>query len=99
MQFLVIFTPKQNFAVEGMPADFPQVELQEQAQTRVLYEDGSLRQVWALEGKGRGAVVLFEASSQEHLRQVIGTFPLIQADYADHQVMQLAPHPAFTKTA
>lgn len=99
MQFFVIFTPKQAFQAQGMPADFPGVERQEQAQTRVLYSDGSLRQVWALEPKGRGAAVLFEARSPEHLQQVINTFPLIKADYADAMVFQLAPHPAFTPQA
>ena len=96
MQFIVIFTPKRAFAAQGLPADFPELERQEQAQTRVLYRDGSLRQVWALEPKGRGAAVLFEARSPEHLQQVIGTFPLIKADYAEAEVFQLAPHPAFT---
>ena len=96
MQFFVIFTPKQAFEAQGMPADFPDLERQEQAQTRVLYGDGSLRQVWALGPKGRGAAALFEARSPERLQQVIDSFPLLKADYADAKVLQLAPHPAFT---
>ncbi len=96
MQFFVVFTPKQTFETQGMPADFPDLERQEQAQTRVLYGDGSLRQVWALEPKGRGAAALFEARSPEDLQQVINTFPLMKAEYADAKVFQLAPHPAFT---
>ncbi len=75
MQFFVIFTPKQAFQTQGMPADFPDVERQEQAQTWVLYGDGSLRQVWALEPKGRGAAALLDARSPEHLQQVISTLP------------------------
>jgi len=98
MQFFVVFTPKKQFATEGVPADFPQLEVKEQAQTRVLYGDGSLRQVWALAPKGRGGVVLFEADSPEHLEQIIHTFPLIKVDYADYQVWELAPYAAFVPT-
>lgn len=95
MQYLVIFTPKQKFQSEGMPADFPQRELEEQAQTRVLYAAGGLREVWAIQPKGHGAVVLFEADSPAHLQELINTFPLIKIDYADYQILDLAPHPAF----
>ena len=95
MQYFVVFTPKQKFAADGMPADFSQVESEEQAKARVLYGEGCLRQAWSLQPKGRGAAVLFEAESTEHLERMIRTFPLIKADYADHQVWQLAPHPAF----
>ncbi len=98
MQFLVVFTPKQRFATDGLPSDFPELELQEQAQTRVLYSEESLRQVWALAPKGRGGVVLFEAESPERLEQIIHTFPLIKVDYADYQVWSLAPYPAFVPT-
>jgi muconolactone delta-isomerase len=98
MQFFIVFTPKKKFATEGMPADFPDLELQEQAQVRTLYSEGGLRQVWALPPKGRGGVVLFEAASAEHLEQIIQTFPLIKADYADYQVWGLAPYPAFITT-
>ncbi len=97
MQFFAVFTPKKRFATEVIPADFPDLELQEQAQVRTLYSEGSLRQVWALPPKGRGGVVLFEADSAEHLEQIIQTFPLIKADYADYQVWDLAPYPAFIK--
>ena len=96
MQYFVVFTPKQEFAADGMPADFSQVELQEQGQTRVLYGEGCLRHAWALQPKGRGAAVLFEAESTEYLERIIHTFPLIKSGYADHQVWPLAPHPAFT---
>ncbi len=97
MQFFVLFMPKKEFATKGVPADFQEVELQEQEQTRALYGKGSLREVWAVEPKGQGAAVLFEADSPEHLEEIIHTFPLIKVDYADYQVSQLAPHPAFIK--
>ena len=46
MQYLVSFSPKKKLETEGMPADFAEQETQEQAQTRVLYAGGGLRQVW-----------------------------------------------------
>lgn len=98
MQYLVIFSPEQEYGSEGAPADFLEIELQEQAQTRVLYGDGSLRQVWALQPKGSGAAVIFEANSPEHLESVIRSFPLIKVGYSGYQVFQLAPHPAFAAT-
>lgn len=97
MQYIVIFTPKQKFATEGMPADFPKMEQEEEKQAQVLYGEGGLRQVWALDVKTRGAAVLFEAKSPEELQRMIDTFPLIKADYADYQIWPLAPYPGFVK--
>lgn len=96
MQYLVIFTPAHPAGSPDEPADFFQRELEEQAQTRVLYKEGGLREVWAREPKGSGAIVLFEANSPEHLKEMIDTFPLIQLDYARYEVLNLAPHPAFS---
>jgi len=99
MQYLVVFTPKTKFATDGMPADFMEQELREQRQAQVLYAEGGLRQVWALDTKERGAAVLFEAASPDHLRQMVESFPLIKVDYADYQVLPLAPYPAFAKAS
>lgn len=97
MQYLVIFTPKQKFETDGIPSDFQKQELEEQAQAQVLYAEGCLRQVWALDTKTRGAAVIFESESPEHLQKAINSFPLIQVDYADYQILPLAPYPAFAK--
>ena len=95
MQYLVTFTPKKEFATKGLPQDFPEKEQQEQAQVRVLYAGGGLRQVWAQVPRTNGAVVLFEAASAEHLEQMIQSFPLVKANYADAQTMPLQEHAAF----
>lgn len=95
MQYLVVFTPKRKFQTDGMPSDFPEMELKEQAQARALYASGGLRQVRALDTKSRGGIVLFEADSLQHLQGMIDSFPLIQVDYADYQILPLAPYPAF----
>ncbi|MEH1900667.1 MAG: muconolactone Delta-isomerase family protein [Nostoc sp.] len=97
MQYLVIFTPNKKFETDGVPSDFAETELKEQAQVRVLYAGGGARQVWALDTKTRGGVILFEAESPEHLQEMIDSFPLIKADYADYQILPLAPHAAFSK--
>ena len=97
MQYLVIFTPKQRFESEGLPADFPKLEKEEQEQARVLYMEDGLRQVWALDTKTKGAVVLFEAESPAGLQKMIDSFSLIKVDYADYQIWPLAPYPAFAE--
>jgi len=95
MQYLVIFTPKKEFATKGVPSDFMDKEQQEQAQVRVLYASGGLRQVWAQVPRTHGGVVLFEANSSEHLQEMINSFPLIKANYADPQIVPLQQHAAF----
>ncbi len=95
MQYLVIFTPKKQFASGGMPSDFMHKEEQEQAQVRELYAGGGLRQVWAQVPRTRGGVVLFEADSPEHLQEMINSFPLVKANYADPDIIPLQQHAAF----
>lgn len=97
MQYLVIFTPNPKFETDGIPPDFQQRELKDQAQVQVLYAEGGLRQAWALNTKTHGAAILFEAESPEHLQKMIDSFPLIKVDYSNPQVLPLMPYPAFTK--
>ena len=97
MQFIVVFQPKEAFRTAGPPADFPQVEQAEQVQAKALYRSGGVRQIWALQTEGKGAVGLFEAASQDELRSMIGSFPMIQKGYADHQVFPLGPFEAFAQ--
>ncbi len=95
MQYLVIFSPKKQFGTEGLPPDFMEKEQQEQAQVRVLYAGGGLRQVWAQVPRTHGGVILFEAESAEHLQEMISSFPLIKANYADAQIVPIQQHAAF----
>ena len=95
MQYLVVFTPNQQFAKEGSPSDFMDKEQQEQAQVRELYAGGGLRQVWAQVPRTLGGVVLFEAESPAHLDEMINSFPLIKAGYAEPQIVPLQQHAAF----
>ncbi len=89
MQYLVIFSPKKEFTTNGMPSDFMDKEQREQEQVRVLYATGGLRQVWAQVPRTHGGVILFEADSAEQLHEMINSFPLIKANYADPQIVPL----------
>lgn len=95
MQYLVIFSPMKKFQTEGMPPDFMDVEKQEQAQCRVLYAQGAARQIWAKVPRTDGGVILFEAESEADLHELINTFPLIKAGYAEPQIVPLQPHASF----
>ena len=97
MQFIVVFHPKDKFRTDGPPADFAQVELAEQVQAKALYKSGGLRQTWGLKTEGKGAVGLFEAASPEELQSMIASFPMVQKDYADHEVFPLGPFEAFAE--
>ena len=97
VQFLVVFHPKDKFRTEGPPADFAQVEQAEQVQAKALYKSGGIRQLWALKNEGRGAVGLFEAASPDELQSMIASFPMVQKDYADHEVFPLGPFAAFRR--
>ena len=73
--------------------------MEEQAEVRVQYTGGSLRQVWALESPSRdqilGGVILYEAESPSALQGLIDHFPLVKADYAKYEIFPIAPHAAF----
>lgn len=97
MQYLVIFTPKEEFETAGMPADYAVRQLEELAQGRVLYAQGVLRQSWELDTKRHGAACLFEASSTEHLQEMLDSFPHVKNDYVDYQIFPLKPDPAYTQ--
>lgn len=100
MQYLVIFTPKQKFGAEGIPEGSPALELKpELIKAQVLYKEEGLRQVWALDTESKGAVVLFEAESPEHLHTMLGAFPLVKAEDADCQILPLASYPTLTKSS
>ena len=95
MQFIVVFQPKDRFRTEGPPADFAQVEQAEQVQAKALYKKGGIREIWALKTEGKGAVGLFEAASRDELDAMVASFPMVQKDYADHQIFPLGPFEAF----
>ncbi len=97
MQYLVVFVPKHPSGSTGPPADFAQKEAEEEVQAQILYTEGRLRQVWALDTEHRGGVCLFEAESPAHLQKLIDSFPLVKVNYAEYQILPLAPYTWFAK--
>ena len=95
MQYIVVFQPKEKFKTEGPPPDYAQVEQAEGVQAKALYKSGGLRAAWGLKREGKGAVGLFEASSEGELQSLIESFPMVQKAYVDHEVFPLGPFQAF----
>lgn len=59
---------------------------------RALYAQGTVRNVWSRED-ALGAVVLLEVDSLEHARSVVASFPLVERDMAE--VEMLVPMKAY----
>ena len=97
MQFIVVFQPREQFQTPGLPADFAEVELAEEVQTKALYKRGVIRQLWAINTERKGAIGLFEAASDGELQDVIDSFPMAQKDYAEHMVFPVGPFAAFSQ--
>jgi muconolactone delta-isomerase len=53
---------------------------------RTLYAQGIVRGVWSRED-ALGAVVLLEAESLDGAREIVATFPLVQRDMAEVQML------------
>ena len=53
---------------------------------RSRYAQGTVRAVWSRED-ALGAVVLLEADSLEHAREIVGQFPLVQREMAEVQML------------
>ena len=97
MQHLVIFALKEKFETDVMPNDFADMEMKEEAQAQILYAKVGICQIWALDRKQKGTAVPFGAASINHLQRMINSFPLIKVNYADYQILPLAPYPAFAR--
>ena len=97
MQFIVVFQPREQAVKAAAPAEVAQVEQAEQVQARALYKRGDIRQIWALQREGKGAVGLFEAASREDLDALVASFPMVQKRYAAHEVFPLGPFEPFAE--
>lgn len=73
----------------------PELGSAESRRVRELYASGKLRQVWK-RGDVAGAAILWEASSEAEVRELLGTLPLAKAGMLEIvSVVQLEPYPGF----
>ena len=95
MQFLTISRRRtEQFTEEQFAARVAQ----EVAQARVLYAEGTLRQVWH-RADAPGACLLFEAGSETEVREKLNTLPLVQAGMLDVSIIPLKPWAGFCPPA
>jgi muconolactone delta-isomerase len=93
MQFLVLTERRLDlFPPEAWTPDLIALEAN---RVRELYTAGSLRSIWRRKDTP-GAVLLFEASSEEQVRAEIATLPLAERGMLNFSVVtQLEPYPGF----
>ena len=76
-------------------ADFARYSPDETKQARTLYAEGFLRQIWR-RGDAAGACILWEADSEEHVRELLNRLPLVQAGMLEIVLLvPLKPYPGF----
>ena len=71
-----------------------ELRLRETQQARTLYAEGHLRQIWYRDDVP-GACILWEADSEEHVRTLVATLPLVQAGLLDVTIVPLKPYAGF----
>ena len=95
MQYLVVVTTKQEL-VDNPPAEMKDLLEEEQSRGRALYGSGDLRQSWEISGDLPGVVCLYEATSREHLQEMLDSYPFLQRGYSNTLVHLLKPDSAYT---
>jgi muconolactone delta-isomerase len=92
MQFLSMSRRR----VDAFPAEaFAELSGPESQRVRELYAAGILRQIW-VRGDSPGAVLLWEAASEEEVRTAIGTLPIFKAGMLELvALVPLKPYPGF----
>ena len=91
MQFVAITTVKPS-VVAHPPADYP-LHLDEEAeQMRRALATGVFHQAW-LKADRSGVVAVLEADSMRAAKALLDEFSLVNAQYADVQIIGLDPFP------
>ncbi len=89
MQFLTVSRLQVRDSAPG--EDLIRAEVQ---RARALYSEGRIRQLWH-RTDGPGACVLWEAESEEQLREMLATLPFSQAGIVEISVIPLRPYSGF----
>jgi muconolactone delta-isomerase len=77
------------------PEAFTQLSGQESQRVKELYAAGILRQIW-LRGDLPGAVLLWEAATEDEVRAAIGSLPIFKAGMLELvALVPLKPYPGF----
>lgn len=89
MQFLTV--SRRLETAEGSGDELQQAEIR---RARVLYSEGRIRQLWH-RADGPGACVLWEAESEDQLKEMLGSLPFAQAGIVEVSVFALRPYRGF----
>jgi muconolactone delta-isomerase len=92
MQFLSMSRRR----VDAFPAEaFAELSGPESQRVKELYASGILRQIW-MRGDAPGAVLLWEAASENEVRAAIDTLPVFKAGMLELiALVPLRPYPGF----
>lgn len=75
----------------------PELGQRESARVRELYASGILRQIWK-RGDMPGACILWEAASEQEVRDAIATLPIFIAGMLElTALIPLEPYPGFSQ--
>lgn len=93
MQFLTLTRRRTDaFPPEAFT---PDLNAREGRRVKELYAAGLLRQVWR-RGDLPGSAILWEAASEDQVREAIASLPIAQADMLEVvAVVPLEPYPGF----
>jgi len=74
MQFLTLSRRLEKFSNADVAPRIPD----EVQQARTLYSQGFIRQIWH-RGDQPGACILWESDTEEHVREMLNSLPLVRA--------------------
>ena len=92
MQFLTFSWHRSEGVTD---ADFAAHVDDEAQRARTLYSEGFIRQIWH-RADIPGACILIEADTEEHVREMLDTLPLVRAGMLEVQIIPLKPYAGFS---
>jgi muconolactone delta-isomerase len=91
MQFLSVSRRKTESFAES---EFASRAAAEAERARAMYAEGFIRQIWTRRDVP-GACILWEADSEEHVRELLNSLPLAAAGMLEITVIPLRPYAGF----
>jgi muconolactone delta-isomerase len=90
MQFLTISQRSSDASGDAWAA----LREEESCRARTLYLEGRIRQIWS-RGDVSGACLLWEADSEDQVREMLNTLPFVRASLLEVTVIPLKPYAGF----